>query len=52
MLATDHWVIINELQCIDWASDYRYLTYKNVTSTTVILLKKMNNPVICVLSGN
>lgn len=52
MLATDHWIIINELQGIDWAVDYRYLTYKNVTSITVVLLKKMNNPVICVLAGN
>lgn len=52
MLATDHWIIINELQHIDSAFDYSYLIHKNVISSTLLLLKKINNPVIYVLAGN
>lgn len=52
MLATDHWIIINELQHIDSAFDYSYLIHKNVISITLLLLKKMNNLVIYVLAGN
>lgn len=52
MLATDHWIIINELQHIDSAFDYSYLIYKNVISITLLLLKKMNNLVIYVRAGN
>lgn len=45
-------MIINELKHIDSAFDYSYLIHKNVISVALLLLKKMNNPVIYVLASN